>query len=83
MHRDGRIDTVAASDDAGGIVDRIQYETGQGPCLSAIRKDPVYLTGDLAGEGRWRQFSGRAVAETGVHSMLSLRLFIGEDALVP
>ena len=81
VHRDGRIDTVASSDDIGGIVDRVQYETGQGPCLSAIRKDPVYLTGDLDAERRWRQFSGRAVAETGVHSMLSLRLFIGEDAL--
>jgi hypothetical protein len=52
VHRDGRIDTVASSDDVGGIVDRVQYETGQGPSLSAIRKDPVYLTGDLAAERR-------------------------------
>ena len=81
VHRDGRIDTVASSDDVGGIVDRVQYETGQGPCLSAIRKDPVQLTGDLATEGRWRQSSGRAVAETGVRLHAELAAVPGEDAL--
>jgi transcriptional regulator with GAF, ATPase, and Fis domain len=81
VHRNRRIDTVASSDEVGNIVDQVQYETGQGPCLSAIREDPMYVSGDLGVEERWPQFTRRVVAETGVRSMLSLQLFTSEDAL--
>ena len=53
----GRIDTPAATDEAARAVDRIQYETGQGPCLDAIREHESFLTADLAQEGRWPQFA--------------------------
>jgi serine phosphatase RsbU (regulator of sigma subunit) len=62
-------------------VDRIQYETGQGPCLSAIREEGIFHTDDLREEKRWPAFSARAAAETGVRSMLSFRLFLREDTL--
>lgn len=38
-------------------------------------------TGDLTTEQRWPAFSARAAAETGLRSMLSLRLFVKEDTL--
>jgi transcriptional regulator with GAF, ATPase, and Fis domain len=78
---DARIETVASSDEVGTTVDEIQYETREGPCLSAIRQQEMYLTGDLAEEKRWPAFSLRAVAETGIRSMLCFRLFVQEDAL--
>jgi transcriptional regulator with GAF, ATPase, and Fis domain len=81
VRRDGRIDTPASSDDVGRAVDKIQYDTEEGPCLSAIRDQDVYLTGDLSKEDRWPTFSERAVRETGIHSMLSLRLFVDADCL--
>jgi hypothetical protein len=34
---DGGVETRAASDDVPCQVDRIQYESGEGPCLDAIR----------------------------------------------
>jgi transcriptional regulator with GAF, ATPase, and Fis domain len=77
----GRIDTPAATDEAARAVDRIQYETGQGPCLEAIREHATFRCADLAKEGRWPQFSGRAAEETGIHSMLGFRLFVQEDTL--
>ena len=81
VRRDGGIDTPASSDVVGRVVDKIQYETGEGPCLSAIRRDELYITGDLGKEDRWPKFSQRAVRETGIRSMLSLRLFVEEDSL--
>jgi len=81
VHNDGRIDTPASSDDVGRAVDMIEYEAGEGPCLSAIRDEEVYLTGDLAKEARWPKFSQRAVQETGIRSMLSLQLFVQEGSL--
>ena len=76
-----RVDTPAASDPITLKVDAIQYETGQGPCLDAIREAEVFTTGDLGSEVRWPDFANRAVAETGIRSMLSFRLFVQEDVL--
>lgn len=73
--------TAAASDDVPATVDAIQYETGEGPCLDAIRHHEVYRTGDLAAERRWPQFSRRAQRETGIASMLCFRLFVEGDTL--
>jgi serine phosphatase RsbU (regulator of sigma subunit)/putative methionine-R-sulfoxide reductase with GAF domain len=73
--------TPAASDSVPGAVDRIQYETGQGPCLDAIRHHSVFITEDLRTETRWPAFAARAAAETGVLSMLSFRLFLDASTL--
>lgn len=73
------IRTPAASDDVPRAVDAIQYETGEGPCLDAIREHEVFESGDLTHERRWPKFAGRARGETGVTSVLSLRLFVAGD----
>ncbi|NHC44957.1 GAF and ANTAR domain-containing protein [Motilibacter aurantiacus] len=75
------ISTRAASSDVPVRVDAIQYETGQGPCLDAIRGHGTYRVGDLLAETRWPSFAARAAAETGVRSILSFRLFLRKDTL--
>ena len=57
-----RIYTPAASDPVPVEVDRIQYATGEGPCLDAIRHHEVFATDDLTDEVRWPHFSARAAA---------------------
>lgn len=81
VYRYGRIETTAASDDVAAAVDAIQYELRQGPCLETIRDHESYLISDLATESRWPSFSRRAAEEIGIRSMLSLRLFVGDDTL--
>ena len=81
VRRDRSVNTVAASSEVAGVVDAIQYETGEGPCLSAIWDSDMYVTGDLATENRWPAFSKRTVEETGIRSMLSFKLFVLEDGL--
>ena len=73
--------TPASSNDVPPMVDAIQYETGEGPCLDAIRHQEVYQTGDLGQERRWPRFATRAQRETGVTSMLCFRLFVAGDTL--
>ena len=77
----GRIYTPAASHDVARQVDLIQYDTDEGPCLSAIRDQDMYVTGDLRTEDRWPAFATRATTASGVRSMLSLRLFVEGDNL--
>lgn len=76
-----QVDTPAASDDVPRQVDAIQYETGEGPCLDAIRDHDVFESPDLGREDRWPQFATRAQRETGITSMVSLRLFVAGDTL--
>ncbi|MFA9431329.1 GAF and ANTAR domain-containing protein [Egicoccus sp. AB-alg2] len=77
--RGGVIETPAQSDAVPERVDRIQDETGQGPCVDAILEGEVFETDDLAAETRWPEYRRRVVEETGVRSVLSMRLFLGEN----
>jgi GAF domain-containing protein len=79
--RTGRVRTVATTGDVPAAVDTIQYETQQGPCLSAIREHETFLIEDLRTADLWPRFSSRAAAETGVRSVLSMRLFAEDDTL--
>lgn len=76
-----RVTSPASSDHVPGVLDRIQSETQEGPCVQAIRDHEVFRTGDLSVEERWPRFSRRAHAETGVRSVLSVRLFVEEDTM--
>jgi GAF domain-containing protein len=77
----GRISSPASSNDVPRIVDAIQAEVGEGPCVDAIVEHEVFITGDLLSEQRWPQFSRRAHQETGVMSILSIRLFVEHDTM--
>ena len=45
-------------------------------CVDAIKEHEVFQTGLLSEELRWPKFTPRAVAESGIESILSLRLFV-------
>ncbi|MEO5678517.1 MAG: GAF and ANTAR domain-containing protein, partial [Acidimicrobiales bacterium] len=77
----GEIRAPAATDEVPLQVDTIQYETGEGPCVDAIRKHDVFQTDDLTTETRWPRFAPRAAEETGVRSILSYRLFVEGDTM--
>ena len=72
------ISTAASTDPIVIEMDRIQAETGEGPCIDAIRRQATFESRDLTRERDWPRFARRAVA-AGVHSMLGVRLFIAED----
>jgi anti-anti-sigma factor len=70
LERHGRLMTVAASDDEVKVMDRHQYDSGEGPCLSAKADGRWYYIDSLADETRWPKFVPLAL-EQGIHSILS------------
>ncbi|HEX4219567.1 MAG TPA: GAF and ANTAR domain-containing protein, partial [Acidimicrobiales bacterium] len=75
------VGSLAASDVVPTIVDTLQAETGEGPCVDAIQVHEAFQTGRLSRETRWPNFAQRASRESGVESILSFRLFIEEDTM--
>ena len=77
----GNVVTLGATDDLAEIVDKIQYQAGQGPCLSAIEEQATFQIDDMTAETAWPGFSPRA-AKAGVLGLLSFVLKVsGTEAL--
>jgi GAF domain-containing protein len=76
-----RILSRVTTDDVPRCLDGLQEETGEGPCVDAVREQEVFRTGALSEDTRWPQFSRRAFEETGVQSALALRLYTEGDTL--
>ena len=81
VRRKRDIETRAATSDMVRDGDRLQYETGEGPCLDAIWEKRTVLSPRLRDDPRWPTWGPRVVAETGVESMLAFQLFTRADTL--
>src|SRR4029450_355599 len=60
LERHGRMATVASSDDTMLRMDELQYETGEGPCLTAAAVGRPFHVPALADDQRWPNFAPRA-----------------------
>ncbi|GAA3642612.1 GAF and ANTAR domain-containing protein [Microlunatus ginsengisoli] len=75
-----RASSQAATGDLPTLIDAIQNETQQGPCLDSAYEQQTVRVDNLATEQRWPLFSRRA-SEAGAASMLSLQLYVEGDNL--
>lgn len=75
IQRKGVIDVPAATNEQVRLLDELQFTLGEGPCIDAIWLGDTVHSADLAGDGRWKSWGPRAVAELGVASMLAFQLF--------
>lgn len=80
ISKDGRIATPAFSSQAASDSDMAQYESGEGPCLDAIKDKRTVVIDDLETDERWPDYRAKAV-ELGVRSMLCIRLFVTDDSM--
>src|SRR5215212_4522809 len=78
--RDGKPTTAVFTDPTSPEIDSAQYETGEGPCLDAFRKNAVFRIEDTRSDTRWPAFA-KVAADYGVLSTLSLPLSAGPEAL--
>lgn len=76
LRRNGRMATVAATNDTVLRMDAHQYATEEGPCLSAAADGMPIRIESLAHETRWPAFVPRALGE-GIASILSTPLLAG------
>lgn len=75
------IDTPAGSGEVLRRLDSLQFELKEGPCYDALRTHEVVLGRDLATDDRWPSWGPRVAQEIGVGSIVSYRLFTGDDTL--
>jgi GAF domain-containing protein len=75
----GRHRTFGATGQLVTDVDAIQYDLNSGPCVDAVSGPAVVSSADIGADERYREFGPRAVAETSVRSMLSMRLSQGDE----
>lgn len=73
-HSDGRLETVAPTDDVLWGVDAAQYALLEGPCYEAATESVHVLSPDLASDPRFPRYAASAVA-AGIAAQAGLRLF--------
>jgi GAF domain-containing protein len=76
----GEIETKSATGQLVWDLDAVQYSLMEGPCVDAIRKQPVVAVNDLRHDQRWPRYVPEAVAQ-GVRSQLAFRLYSDEKTL--
>ncbi len=72
--RSGEPYTAAASDEIAEMIDGIEREVGDGPCLDAITDEAAYVDSDLTDGSPWPALHTRVLAETPVRGMAGVRL---------
>jgi GAF domain-containing protein len=67
------VTTAAASSALVTVVDKLQIDSGEGPCLHASNQRSTVYADDLIGDPRWPKF-GPAAVSAGVRSVLAYSL---------
>jgi GAF domain-containing protein len=75
LRQHGKARTAACTDPDAAAADEIQYESGDGPCLHAVRHGRPVRIDDTTASERWPRFSRRA-AELGIRSCYALPLVV-------
>jgi hypothetical protein len=70
-HEDGRPRWVAVSDAAMELLEQVQHDFGEGPCLAAFAEDRVVAVEDLRSERVWERLAA-VVAQLRVCGVLSV-----------
>ena len=75
---DGSRGSVCTTDKVSALVEELQFELGEGPCIDACQQDRPVLEPDLAAPvtPRWLAFTGPAV-DAGVGAIFGFPLHIG------
>ena len=74
---DGEPHQEAASDDTALLVDRLEWQTGEGPCVDAVLSDRYELDPDITSASVWPQLARLVVEQTSVRGMAGYRIMDG------
>ncbi|WP_166375949.1 GAF and ANTAR domain-containing protein [Aeromicrobium phragmitis] len=79
--RDGQTPSVAYTEDGARRAGDLQRRFGEGPGSDALQSDAPVSAVDLEHESRWPTWAPRVVMGTGYHSVVSVRLYVGDRTL--
>jgi GAF domain-containing protein len=80
VSKPAQLETRAPTGPVVARIDVEQYDTGEGPCLSALWDAVVVRSDDISVDDRWPTWAAQ-IGGLGVGSMLSFRLFVRGDVL--
>ena len=75
IEHDGGVRSLAATHQYPILLDDIQRDTREGPCLSAAWDHDTVTVADLNAETRWPDYRRAALAAAPVRSIVSIRMF--------
>jgi len=79
-HKNGRVETKAATSDLVWQLDAIQYGLGEGPCVTALHQEGVVMAEHLKTDPRWPNYVPQAY-EAGVRAQMAVQLFTNDETL--
>jgi GAF domain-containing protein len=80
VHEDGRPRWVAVSDAAMELLEQVQHDLGEGPCVAAFAEDRVVAVEDLAAAPAWDRIAV-VVAQLHVRGVLSVPVRLAGQAV--
>jgi len=76
----GELRVVAASSEAARLLELLQVQVGQGPCLDCFRSGRAVTATDLSTDPRWPRFA-EAAAEAGLGAVQALPMRLREQVI--
>jgi GAF domain-containing protein len=73
--------SASSNDDVGPLLDALQTELQEGPCLDVIRGGGIVVSDDVASDGRWPRYGPRASDVAGVVSSMGTELHDGRRTI--
>lgn len=80
MHGKSRVETTAATHPLVSDLGKLQLECGEGPNLDVLEDRFGLIVADTHEETRWPTWA-RAIADVGIRSMLSVRLYTSSTTI--
>lgn len=80
MHGKSRVETTAATHPLVSDLGKLQLECGEGPNLDVLEDRFGLIVADTREETRWPTWA-RAIADVGIRSMLSVRLYTSSTTI--
>jgi hypothetical protein len=72
-----QLHTQASSDDVARLMDRLESEAQEGPCLDSIVEDSVQHDADITNETKWPRLAELTLSRTPVRGMVGYQLMDG------
>ena len=80
LDKDKQLHTQAASDDVASLMDRLESEAQEGPCLDSIVEDSVQHDADISNETKWPRLAELTLSRTSVRGMVGYQLLDGRGS---
>ncbi|MGB9034708.1 MAG: GAF and ANTAR domain-containing protein [Paeniglutamicibacter sp.] len=78
LRRHKRVGTVASNSALAQTLDEVQYDFGEGPCLTACSEHRTISVPDISADGRWPEYFAE-IHNAGVRSMLAVPLTLNSE----